>query len=433
MAATNGAFWTQQFLKATGLPYVGVRVFHWVAGNTETNLNVFQDGAMTAAHNNPVVGDATGRVSFYGSGTYRLQVRTSTADGNLILYDWDPVELVHHTATVRAEDRGLSVPAATAAARGRLFGVTDVGGDLSSLWLQRSAAEWREILTLPVLSQMIQYAKGTDIASTANVTIPTNGNFFDVTGSNPIETFSGFTGHPLIYTRFLGTPLLVNGANFLLPQNANYQTLANELIAWMPVGAGVWAWLSSNRVPTVNTLTAGYGLVGDGTGRLVTRNILPIGIEMFWPVLTPPTHWIRLFGQELSRTTYADYFALIGTSYGDGNGTTTFNAPPWHGRTGIGVDTGNAVITSASTGGANANAVGEVGGAETHTMTIAEMPAHTHMQNRGVTPGAALIYAGVAVGNNVENDQVTDSTGGGGAHSNTQPWIARAVIAYVGV
>jgi hypothetical protein len=270
MAATNGAFWTQQFLRSTGLPYVGVRVFHYVAGNTTTNLDVYQNGDLTAPHNNPVVGDASGRVSFYGNGTYRLQVRSSTADGNVILYDWDPVELVHHTATVRAEDKGLSLPAATAAARGRLFGVTDAGADILSLWLQRTASAWQQILTLPTLSQMIEFAKGTDIASTANVTIPTNGNVFDITGTNPIETFSSFTGAPLIYTRTLSALTFVHSGSLVLQGAQNRTTLAGQVTAWLYFGAGVWVELGyTTPLFGDSSFVDGAVLVGNGQGQIV--------------------------------------------------------------------------------------------------------------------------------------------------------------------
>jgi hypothetical protein len=248
MSATSRAFWTQQFLKPTGLPYVGVRVFHYVAGNTTTNLDVFQDAeSPSSQHANPVVGDASGRVSFYGNGTYRLQIRTSTADGNLILYDWDPVELVHHTATVRAEDKGLSLPAATAAARGRLFGVTDSGGDVQSLWMEKSAAEWQRILTLPSLTSMIQFTKGTDVASSTSTTIPTDGNFFDITGIATIESMTAYQAGTVIWTRFTGAGLTLthNAASFILLGGSNLVTRQNEIIMWLSLGAGNWKMMDS--------------------------------------------------------------------------------------------------------------------------------------------------------------------------------------------
>ena len=436
MAATSGQFWTQQFLKANGTPYAGVRVFHYVAGNTTTNLNVYQDAAMASPHNNPVDGDASGRVSFYGSGTYRLLVKSSTADGNLTLYDWDPVELVHHTATVRAEDKALSLPAATSAARGRLFGVVDAGGDVQSIWLQRTAAAWQEILTLPTLSQMIQFEKGTDIASTANVTIPTDGNLFDVTGNNNIESFSSFTGYPVIYTRFIGAPLLVNSSTFMQPQNANYQTIAGELIAWMHVGAGIWMWLSSNRSPTVGTLTSGFGLLADGTGRLLTRNTTPVGTIVPYAGASEPTHWHFCNGGLLVRTTTPKLFTAIGTVYGAGDGSTTYAKPDLRGRTIIMLDGAANRITSASTNGVNADTLGGIGGAETHTLVVSQVPGLTFVvsdQAGGATSADLRVTnRGPITDSNPANVRTITTSGGGSAHSNTQPWMALNYIIFAG-
>ena len=270
MAATNGAFLTETFLRPDGTPYVGVRVFHYVAGNTTTNLDVYQNGNLTSPHNNPVVGDAAGRVAFYGNGTYRIQVRTSTADGNLLLYDWDPVELVHHTATVRAEDRGLSLPSATATSRGRLFGVIDGGGDVLALWAQTTAAIWQQLVTLPNLSQMLAFAKGTTIASTTSVTVPTDGNFFDITGTNPIETFSSFTGYPVIFTRTLSALTFIHSGNLILQGLQNRISLVNQITCWLHLGSGVWMELFyTTPLLGDGIFTDGAVLVGDLTSPIV--------------------------------------------------------------------------------------------------------------------------------------------------------------------
>lgn len=272
MGATNGQFWTQTFRKADGTPYQGIRCDHWVAGGTTTNLDVYQEANLASAHNNPVIGDNSGRVSFYGNGTYRLRIRTSAADGNITLYDWDHVEIIHHTATLRAEDRALSLPAAASASRGRLFGVTDVSGNLTGLWIQRTAAAWLQLLTLPNLSQMIQFNKGSDIASTTSVTIPTDGNFFDITGTNNIESFSSFTGYPVIYTRFTGVGLTLvnNSVTFSLRTGVSRVTLPNEIVCWLQTASGRWAelWSTKDYMPA----GGGTGLATVNPGALLSGN-----------------------------------------------------------------------------------------------------------------------------------------------------------------
>jgi hypothetical protein len=56
-------------------------------------------------------------------------------------------------------------------------------------------------------------------------------------------------------------------------------------------------------------------------------NVLPIGAIQLWPTGTAPADWALCDGQAISRTTYADLFSLVGTNYGAGDGTTTFNLP----------------------------------------------------------------------------------------------------------
>ena len=273
MAAINGQFWSEQFLKPNGDRAAGVRVFHYVAGNTTTNLDVFQNGDLTAPHANPVIGDLAGRVSFYGSGTYRLVVMTAQDDPthpNITLYDWDPVEIIHHTATLRAEDRGLSVPAAAPTGRGRQFATTNTGGDITGLWIQKTQAAWQQILTLPGLTQMVEFAKGTNIASSFNVTIPGDGNFFDVTGTNVMATFSGFNGYPIIYLRTLSqVPLQHNPPSLTLLGGQNRITIANQITAFLHVGAGQWVELwYTNTLFGDGTFLNGAVLVGNGQNAL---------------------------------------------------------------------------------------------------------------------------------------------------------------------
>ena len=86
----------------------------------------------------------------------------------------------------------------------------------------------------------------------------------------------------------------------------------------------------------------GKGLVyDDGTDTFIYANFsgLPSGLgPLPWPAAVAPAGWLLCYGQAVSRTTYAALFAVIGTTYGVGDTTTTFNLPDMRGRIPLGKD-----------------------------------------------------------------------------------------------
>lgn len=108
-----------------------------------------------------------------------------------------------------------------------------------------------------------------------------------------------------------------------------------------------------------------------------TGGSVPSGVINAYAGATPPTGWLLCDGSAVSRTTYAKLFSAIGTTYGSGNGSTTFNLPDLRGRIMVGLD--NLGGTSANRITASeADTLGGSGGEEMHTLNIAEMPMHSH-------------------------------------------------------
>jgi len=89
-----------------------------------------------------------------------------------------------------------------------------------------------------------------------------------------------------------------------------------------------------------------------------------------------PVGWLFSDGSEVSRATFADLFAVIGTTYGVGDGSTTFNIPDLRGRMPIGVN--NVGLPNGADGARDTRNIGDAGGDETTTLAITNMPIHNH-------------------------------------------------------
>ena len=103
---------------------------------------------------------------------------------------------------------------------------------------------------------------------------------------------------------------------------------------------------------------------------------VPTGGRIVWSSRTIPTGWLVCDGSAVSRSDYADLFAVIGTAYGVGNGSTTFNVPDMRGRFIVGADL---------SGNQAKYALRATGGVETVTLNLSQIPSHNH---GGATGGA---------------------------------------------
>ena len=135
-----------------------------------------------------------------------------------------------------------------------------------------------------------------------------------------------------------------------------------------------------------------------------------------------PDGWLICDGSAVSRTTYADLFSVIGTTYGSGDDSTTFNIPNLKGRVPVGLDTSD---TSFDT-------LGETGGEKTHTLTVTEMPRHQHelsLNNYGTDSCSAVNWNSTTTGGKYRySGDMLSPTGGGQAHNILQPYIVMNYI-----
>lgn len=92
-------------------------------------------------------------------------------------------------------------------------------------------------------------------------------------------------------------------------------------------------------------------------------NTVPVGSIMCFAGATAPEGWLLCDGQAINRINYKKLFSTIGTTYGNGNGSTTFNLPNLCDRFPMGKGT---------------NSLGSVGGSNSVTLTSSQLPSHSH-------------------------------------------------------
>lgn len=176
-----------------------------------------------------------------------------------------------------------------------------------------------------------------------------------------------------------------------------------------------------------------------GNYHLDTFVLIPAGTIIMSACIAEPGGWLDCDGRLFTVTVYPDLFSAIGYSFGGVDNS--FNLPDMRGRAGVGLGQGAGLTT---------RALGATGGAETHTLSGAEMPSHNH----GVTdPGHSHSYINNTNDQNTDNafgtetaaDQAElnkttgssftnitiDLSGGSAAHNNMQPFVVlRYLIKY---
>lgn len=172
-----------------------------------------------------------------------------------------------------------------------------------------------------------------------------------------------------------------------------------------------------------NWMLTPTGTISDEFKAEVATYSTPTGTIIYTLSTNVGAGWLRCDGTAVSRTTYAALFAEIGTRYGAGDGSTTFNLPDIRGRSPIGAGSGSGLTNH----DINSKYVGE----ESHTQTASEVGIHQHDIIAKLSADLSGGNAGAVVNNPsgaVYTAHTEDSTGG-------QPFnvIHPCVIAYAWV
>lgn len=157
----------------------------------------------------------------------------------------------------------------------------------------------------------------------------------------------------------------------------------------------------------------------------------PIGAVVdFWGDEVPENFMLAA-GQTLSRSEYADLFAVIGTNAGAGDGVTTFQIPDYRAVTGVGRANMGGTLKGLLSNFA-ATTMGAIFGTQSHTLTEAQMPAHDHtmasagahshtmtLSNRRGSNGNAGSSSGWDAGDIFIQSGISKSTNSAGSHTHT--------------
>ena len=161
------------------------------------------------------------------------------------------------------------------------------------------------------------------------------------------------------------------------------------------------------------------GLFSGGTEIINNGELLEGGIPTAtivpWSDASVPSGFLECDGSAVSRTTYSALFAIVGTTYGVGDGSTTFNVPDLQDNVPVGKSNNKAL---ASTGGANTvTSTGNVGGSTANaTLSTPQLASHSHTKGRGNNDFVRFVtfMTGYNPGGGPDN---TGSSGSGGGHS----------------
>ena len=147
---------------------------------------------------------------------------------------------------------------------------------------------------------------------------------------------------------------------------------------------------------------------------------IPTATIVPWSSASVPSGFLECDGSAVSRTTYATLFGIVGTTYGVGDGATTFNVPDLADNVPVGKSNNKAL---ASTGGANTvAATGNVGGSTANaTLSTAQLASHSHAPNIRYAnpisiPSSFSVPGPAAKGNSIINS-LNNNTGSSSGHS----------------
>jgi len=236
-------------------------------------------------------------------------------------------------------------------------------------------------------------------ATTTNIGAQ-NANTITITGTTTITAFDTVAAGVIRRLVFAGALTLThNATSLILPGAANITTAAGDVFQFLSLGSGNWRCIGSIANGSLYALLSGATFTGtvsaanataDGhlLNRITADGRYPPRGSIFWfAASAAPTGYLKANGAAISRTTYAALFAVIGTTFGVGDGSTTFNLPDLRGEFIRGWDDGRGIDSGRVFGSAQASDFAS------HNHTVTD-PGHIHFSGiRFVDGGSSTPWA----------------------------------------
>jgi len=234
--------------------------------------------------------------------------------------------------------------------------------------------------------------------------------------------------------------LVSNGTDVVVATNYMSSLTLGSTTAYTLLTGGTTSTGAHQSVASVGT--SGQVLTSNGAGALPTFQTVVAftpGMLMPYAAASAPSGWLLCYGQAVSRSTYAYLFAVISTTYGVGDNSTTFNLPDFRGRAAFGKDDmGGSAASRLTTAGSGVDGatLGTGGGSQLtqqHTHTVTD-PGHNHTYN---TKSSLAIQSGNTVECWIGSATATTSTAttgitnanyGSGTSQNVPPAL---VVTYI--
>ena len=233
-------------------------------------------------------------------------------------------------------------------------------------------------------------------------------------GSNLIATGASISGNLIVASNIFATT-----GNFSGNVSATNLTAA---------AASITGNLNVNGVLTSPTLPVGTANTAVATTAFA-QAVMPTGGLMMWPTASAPTGWLLCNGSAVSRTTYAALFSVIGTTFGVGDNSTTFNLPNYNNRVPVGA---GGLYTVGATGGskdaitvAHTHTLSGGGATGTFVTGVSASTSRTSFQTDFFgTQAVTNVSVGTTTGSPSYTNPTVNSTGSSGTDANMPPYLA---------